>query len=194
MDVGALVVAIIALLVSGWSAYNTHRHRRAGERSASAAEASAPASRLSADSSAEVARVERHRRHEELAPELHVSYGGVLQRQGGVEYRGLVMGVEAQHRYSDVQAELLRSPQGTQEAATELFALESTFEVGRRISLGAVRGGDELRVGLRLRPREDDSLAGGRVRMLVSFRDDGGAEWPRVVHADVPGDPRIDSL
>lgn len=136
-----------------------------------------------------MARVERHRRHEELAPELHVSYGGILQQQGGVEYRGLVIGVEGQHCYSDVQAELLRSPQGTQEAATELFALENTFEAGGRISLGAVQRGDELRVGLRLRRREDGLLAGGRVRMLLSFRDDRGSEWPRVVHADVPGTP-----
>lgn len=65
MEIAALIVSILAVLISGWAAWYGRGQKLAADRSAAAAEVSAQEARRSSDHSAELAAIERARRAEE---------------------------------------------------------------------------------------------------------------------------------
>lgn len=175
-----VVISLIALIISGVSLKLAHNMSGAARDSANAAK--------------ETAELDRQRRHDELAPGVEAHYVGILQRQGNAEQYGIEIIVTGQQPYSQVTAELLESLPGRPAVARRLMSLH-TKEVGSRITLASnVQPHDRARLALLdMRKREDGHMAGGQLRILLTFQDnEQEREWTNVQVIDIPEDPKME--
>lgn len=74
METATFVVAIVALLLSGWAAWGTHRQAKASERSTQAAERSATAAAETLATAQKMERYEAIRLHAERRPEITLDH------------------------------------------------------------------------------------------------------------------------
>lgn len=180
METATFVVAIAALLLSGWAAWSTHRQAKATERATQAAERSAAAAEHSATAAAEtlattqkMERYEATRLHAERRPEITLEHRRLKDNNGQV--RGIRLVNHGPIRYDEWRISVeLNDPQ-TAKLLTGL--LDEDGEFCSSVTVADVDHGEavDLEVG-RVLPQTT-----GDAKFVVLARSDE-EEWRVVLH------------
>ena len=100
METAGFVVAIAALLLSGWAAWSTHRQAKASERSTQAAESSAAAAAETLATAQKMERYEATRLHAERRPEITLDHRRLKNTRNG-QVRGIRLVNKGPIRYDE---------------------------------------------------------------------------------------------
>lgn len=181
METASLVVAIAALLLSGWAAWNTQRQAKVAERATQASERSATAAEHSATAAAEtlataqqMERYEGIRLHAERRPEITLDHRRLKDSRNG-QVRGIQLVNMGPIRYDEWRISVDLDDPETAKVLTGF--VDEDGEVSSSLIVADVDHGEavDLEVG-RVRP-----VTSGVAKFVVLARSDQ-EEWRVVLH------------
>lgn len=190
MEIGGFVVAVVALLLSGWAAWNTQRQAKATERATQAAERSANAAEHSATAAAEtlataqkMERYEAIRLHAERRPEITLDHRRLKDTRNG-QKSGIRLVNKGPIRYDEWSISVDLDEPATAKLLTGL--LDEDGEVCSLVTVADVDHGEavDLEVG-RVFPK-----TAGVAKFVVLARSDE-EEWRVVLHLQYRASGRV---
>lgn len=190
MEIGGFVVAVVALLLSGWAAWNTQRQAKATERATQAAERSANAAEHSATAAAEtlataqkMERYEAIRLHAERRPEITLDHRRLKDTRNG-QKSGIRLVNKGPIRYDEWSISVDLDEPATAKLLTGL--LDEDGEVCSLVTVADVDHGEavDLEVG-RVFPK----TAGVAKFVVLAHSDE--EEWRVVLHLQYRASGRV---
>ncbi|MFE3998015.1 hypothetical protein ACFX43_04345 [Nocardioides sp. YIM B13467] len=174
METATFVVAIAALLLSGWAAWSTHRQAKATERATQAAEHSATAAAETLATAQKMERYEAIRLHAERRPEISLDSRRLKDTRNG-QVRGIRLVNHGPIRYDEWEISVDLRDAETAKLLTGL--LDEDEQVCSSVTVADVDQGEvvDLEVG-RVLPQVT-----GDAKFVVLARS-GEDEWRVVLH------------